>query len=74
MINSRSYVFLQWLRLIAGAYMLEINKHARCIQLHVFQKHKGGIDITWIFDRVFANFSYGITVLSTPQCPPLFLY
>ena len=73
MINSRSYVFYQGLRLIVGAYMLEINRHVRWIQLHVL-KRKCGIDISWIFDRVFANFSYGVALLLTPQCPPLFLY
>ena len=71
MINSRSYVFSQQLRLIAGAYMLEINRHARWIQLHVL-KRKCGIDISWVFDRVFANFSGGIAVLGTPNVPLFF--
>ena len=53
--------------------MLEINRHARWIQLHVL-KRKCGIDISWVFDGVFANFSGGIAVLGTPNVPPLFLY
>lgn len=36
LINSMSsHIFLQWLRLIFGAYALEINKHTRWIQLPV---------------------------------------
>ena len=36
LINSMSApTFLQWLRLIFGAYVLEINKHTRWIQLSV---------------------------------------
>lgn len=36
LINSRSsHTFLQWLRLIFGAYVFEINKHTRWIQLSV---------------------------------------
>jgi len=36
LINSMSsHIFLQWLRLIFGAYVLEINKHTRWIQLSV---------------------------------------
>lgn len=38
----------------------------------VTDQHECGIDILSIFDTIslFANFSCGITVLSTPQCPP----
>lgn len=36
LINSMSApTFLQWLRLIFGAYVLEIHKHTRWIQLSV---------------------------------------
>ena len=35
-INLRSsHVFAQWLRLIAGAYMLAINRHARLLHFQV---------------------------------------
>ena len=47
--------------------MLEINKHVSVTD------HEYGIGISSIFDTVFRylpTFSYGITVLSNPQCPP----
>ena len=55
-------------------YMLELNKHARWIQLwlktwpitnvvSVFRRF-------WLGISIFANFSYCIAVLGTPRCPP----
>ena len=56
----------QCLRLISGAYMLGVNKHARWILLEVnVTNHKCSIGVS-----IFAYFSYGIAVLGTPQCPP----
>ena len=83
-INSRSshHFLWQWLRFISGAaYMLELIKHARWIQLYLsMSDHKWGIGISSIFDTgisVFANFCYGIAVLAPPppppKCPPHFV-
>ena len=55
-------------------HMLELNKHARWIQLwlktwpitnvvSVFRRF-------WLGISIFANFSYCIAVLGTPRCPP----
>ena len=67
-INSRSsHVSSQWLRLIFGVYMLEINKHVSVTD------YECGIGISWIFDTVFRYLPIFLTVLRywvPPQCPP----
>lgn len=54
LINSMSsHIFLQWLRLSFGAYVLEINKHTRWKQLSVnVTDLKCNIGIKLIFDMV----------------------
>ena len=55
--SRSSHVLSRWLRLIAGTYMLEKNKHARWIQLSVsVTDHKCGIGISSVFDMVFGYF------------------
>ena len=73
MINSWSYVFSQWLKLIAGVSLLETlkNKHARWIHLHVsVTDHKCSIGISSIFDTVFRCLTIFLSVLDTLQCLP----
>ena len=64
-INLRSsHVFSQWLRLIDGAYMLAINRHARLLQLKVsVNDHNCGIGIWSIFNTVFRYLPIFLTVL-----------
>ena len=75
-INLRSsHVFAQWLRLIAGAYMLAINRHARLLHFQVsVNDHNCGVAVfrrfsTWYFS--ICQFSYGVAVLGIPPPPPL---
>ena len=58
-INLRSsHVFSQWLRLIDGAYMLAINRHARLWQIQVsVNDHNCGIGISSTFDTVLRRAS-----------------
>ena len=64
-INLRSsHGFSQWLRLIAGAYMLAINRYARLLQLLVtVNDHNCGIGISSIFNTVFQYLPIFLTVL-----------
>ena len=63
------------MRLISGAYMLEVNKHARWIQLKLnVTDHKCSIGISSIFDTVFRYLPIFLTVLRywVPPMPPSF--
>ena len=69
-----SHVFAQWLRLIAGAYMLAINRHARLLHFLVsVNDHMWCRGISSIFNTVFRYLPIFLTVLRywiPPQCPP----
>ena len=70
--SKSSHVFSQCLSLISGAYMLEVNKHARWIQLYnvlVF-------GISSIFGTVFRYLLifHGIAALGTPNVPLLWVH
>ena len=72
--SRSSHVFSHCLRSISGAYMLEVNKHARWIQLKVnVTDHKYGIGISSIFDTVFHYLPIFLTVLHywVPPMSPL---
>ena len=66
-----SHVFAQWLRLIAGAYMLAINRHARLLHFLVsVNDHMWCRGISSIFNTVFRYLSIFLTFLRFWLPPP----
>ena len=62
-----SHVFAQWLRLIAGAYMLAINRHARLLHFLVsVNDHNCGVAVF----RRFSTRYFGIFQFFLPPPPP----
>ena len=70
--SRSSHVFSQCLSLISGAYMLEVNKHARWIQLYKCISIQYFIHF-WHGISVFANFSR-LAALGTPNAPLLWVH
>ena len=66
-----SHVFAQWLRLIAGAYMHAINRHARLLHFLVsVNDHMWCRGISSIFNTVFRYLPIFLTVLRYWVTPP----
>ena len=70
--SRSSHVFSQCLSLISGAYMLEVNKHARWIQLYKCISIQYFIHF-WHGIWVLANFSR-LAALGTPNAPLLWVH